>query len=118
MSGLGGVVRLDGTAADPALLETMASCLARGRPDGKRTLQLGACGFSYALLLTGDRPAPAGPFSLDPSLSIVCDARLDARAELLRALRDAGEPAPGDASAAELIVRAYRAWELRCVDHL
>ncbi|MFL5542909.1 MAG: asparagine synthase-related protein, partial [Longimicrobiaceae bacterium] len=45
-------------------------------------------------------------------------ARLDARAELAASLAAAGERAPADAPAAELVVRAYRAWGDHCVERL
>ncbi|HEX9937536.1 MAG TPA: asparagine synthase-related protein, partial [Longimicrobium sp.] len=77
------------------------------------------CGLAHSLLRTGDRPEPAaGPFSLDPSLHVVCDARLDGRAELARALRAAGEAADERMPAAELIARAWRAWGPACVERL
>jgi asparagine synthase (glutamine-hydrolysing) len=118
VSGIAGVVAHGGGAVDPALLRRMARLLSLRGPDGEQVLELGSCGFAHSLLLTGDRPAPAGPVSLDPSLSIVCDARLDARAELLLALAAAGDEAPPGASAAELVLRAYRAWGTACVDRL
>jgi asparagine synthase (glutamine-hydrolysing) len=118
VSGIAGVVPSGGAPADASLLGRMARRMATHAPDGERVLALDGCGFAHALLLTGDHPAPAGLFSLDPSLSIVCDARLDGRAELVRALAAAGEEADAEASAAELVLRAYRAWGTGCVERL
>jgi len=118
VSGFAGIVTHGGAPVDAAALGRMARFLGRRGPDGECVLALDGCGFAHALLLTGDRPAPAGPFSLDDSLSIVCDARLDARADLVRALAAAGDAAPAHASAAELILRAYRAWGTGCVERL
>jgi asparagine synthase (glutamine-hydrolysing) len=115
MSGIAGIVAHGGAPADSALLGRMAARMARRAPDGERVVDLGGCGFAHALLATGDRPPPAGPFSLSPTLSIVCDARLDAPAELAHALESAGERARADASAAELLLRAYRAWGDGCL---
>ncbi|HYH82834.1 MAG TPA: asparagine synthase-related protein [Longimicrobium sp.] len=118
MSGFAAVVSPAGEPADPALMERMAAFLSFRGPDGTRSLALHGCGLAHALLLTGDRPEPTpGPFSLG-SLHVVCDARLDARLELVRALGDAGEAAGADASAAELVARAYRAWGPACVHRL
>ncbi|HEV7589103.1 MAG TPA: asparagine synthase-related protein [Longimicrobium sp.] len=118
MSGFAGIVAHGGAPVEAALLGRMARLLRRRGPDGHGVLALDGCGFAHALLLTGDRPAPAAAFSLHPSLSIVCDARLDARADLVRALAAAGEDAAPDASAAELILRAYRAWGTACLERL
>jgi len=118
VSGIAGIVAYGGAPADAALLARMARQMAAHAPDGEGVAELGSCGFAHALLLTGDRPPPAGPFSLDSSLSIVCDARLDARPELVRALGAAGEAAAADAPAAELLLRAYRAWGTACVERL
>ncbi|MFL5541163.1 MAG: asparagine synthetase B, partial [Longimicrobiaceae bacterium] len=118
MSGIAGVVSPSGAPVEAALLRRMSAALSRGAPDGTGILELDGCGFAHALLLTGDRPAPAGPLSLDSTLSIVCDARLDARAELAASLAAAGERAPADVPAAELVLRAYRAWGDRCVERL
>jgi asparagine synthase (glutamine-hydrolysing) len=117
MSGIAGVVSLSGAPVEAALLGRMAAALVRGAPDGTSVLERDGCGFAHALLFTGDRPAPAGPLSLE-SLSIVCDARLDARAELVARLADVGERVDADAAAAELILRAYRAWGDSCLERL
>jgi len=118
MSGFAAVVPPAGAPVDRALVERMAGFLSFRGPDGAGARVLDGCGLAHSLLLTGDRPEPAGPFSLGGSLHIVCDARLDARADLLRALRGAGHAAMPEAGAAELIARAYRAWGRGCVHRL
>lgn len=118
MSGFAAVVPPAGAPVDRALVERIAAFLAFRGPDGTAARVLDGCGLAHSLLLTGDRPGPAGPFSLDESLHVVCDARLDARAGLLRALRGAGHAAAPDAPAAELIARAYRVWGDECVHRL
>lgn len=119
MSGIAGLVPAGGAAPDEALLRRMAARLHTGAPDGTRLRILDGCGLAHALLLAGDEASPpAQPFSLGHHVWITADARLDARAELARALSAAGEPAAADASAAELILRAFRAWGDACVEHL
>ncbi|HET7461745.1 MAG TPA: asparagine synthase-related protein, partial [Longimicrobium sp.] len=119
MSGFAAVVPPAGAPADRALVERTAGFLSFRGPDGTCARTLDGCGLACSLLRTGDRPEPAaGPFSLDPTLHVVCDARLDARPDLLRDLRGAGVAADAGASAAELIARAYRAWGRDCVHHL
>ncbi len=111
MSGIAGVVRTDGGPADAELLRRMAASLAFRGPHGTGVRCEGAAGLAHALLDTGDEAhPPAQPFTLDGERWIVADARIDARGDLARALRAGGEPASEDAPAAELILRAYRAW--------
>lgn len=119
MSGFAAVVPPAGAPVDATLVERMAAFLAFRGPDGTGARVLDGCGLAHSLLHTGGGPKPAaGPFSLDASLHVVCDARLDARAELLRALRGAGQAADEAASDAELVARAYRAWGPACVHRL
>jgi asparagine synthase (glutamine-hydrolysing) len=119
VSGIAGILPLDGAPADAAVLARMAASLAYRAPDGGGVHVAGPCGLAHARLRTGDvGESPAGPFSLDGQSWIAADARIDARDELARALRGAGEHAAADAPAAELILRAYRAWGVACEDRL
>jgi asparagine synthase (glutamine-hydrolysing) len=119
VSGIAGLVTTSAAAPDTALLGRVSACLRSRGPDGGGERILDGCGLAHALLLTGDEASPpAQPFSPDGRLWITADARIDARRELARALASAGEPASPDASAAELILRAYRAWGDACVDRL
>ena len=111
MSGIAGIVRFDGAPADEELLRRMAACLGFRGPHGTGVRCQSAAGLAHALLDTGDEAhPPAQPFTIDGERWIVADARIDARADLVRALRAAGEQAAEDAPAAELILRAHRAW--------
>ena len=111
MSGIAGIVALDGAPADPALAGRMARCMAFRGPDGTASWADGPAGLAHALLRTGDvgDDVPQ-PLSLDGQRWIVADARLDGRAELARALRAGGADASEDAPAAELILHALRVW--------
>ena len=111
MSGIAGVVALDGEPLDSALPARMAAFLAARGPDGNRSWAAGPAGLAHALLRTGDvgEDAPQ-PLSLDGQTTIVADARIDAREELVRELRGAGIQASVDAPPAELILHAVRAW--------
>lgn len=117
MSGIAGVAPEPGGPVDPALLARMEACLAPRGPDGVESRALDGCALVHALLRDGG-PRAAEPLSLDGATWIVADARLDGRAELARALRAAGEDASEGAPAAELLLRAYRAWDTACVDRL
>lgn len=111
MSGIAGIVALDGAPVDAALLDRMAGSLASRGPGGVRSRTLGAAGFAHALLRTGDvgDDVPQ-PLSIDGKTFIVADARIDGRAELVRDLRAGGIQAEADAPAAELILHALRRW--------
>jgi asparagine synthase (glutamine-hydrolysing) len=111
VSGIAGIVALDGAPVDAALLDRMAGFLASRGPDGAASRSMGPAGFAHSLLRTGDvgEDVPQ-PVSVDGRTWIVADARIDGRAELVRALRAGGIEAAADAPAAELILHALRLW--------
>jgi asparagine synthase (glutamine-hydrolysing) len=111
VSGIAGIVDLDGAPVDGALPGRMAGFLASRGPDGTTFRSMGPAGFAHALLRTGDvgDDVPQ-PLSVDGRTSIVADARIDGRADLVRALRAGGIHAAEDAPAAELILHALRLW--------
>jgi asparagine synthase (glutamine-hydrolysing) len=111
VSGIAGIVALDGAPANAALLDRMAGVLASRGPDCVSARTIGPAGLAHALLRTGDigDDVPQ-PVSVDGRTSIVADARIDGRAELVRDLRAGGIEAAADAPAAELILHALRLW--------
>jgi asparagine synthase (glutamine-hydrolysing) len=117
MSGIVGVLNVDGTPLDDRLLPRLTTFLSFRGPDRQRCRLIEAqVGLGHTLLASTD---PSGgveqPFTLDGRTWIVGDVRLDARNDLLAALA----AAPGhDASDIELILRAYTQWGDRCVEHL
>jgi asparagine synthase (glutamine-hydrolysing) len=119
VSGIAGIVALDGAPLDSALPGRMADFLAPRGPDGARAWTAGPAGLAHALLRTGDvgDDVPQ-PLTLDGHSWIVADARIDAREELVRELRGAGIDAAADAPAAELILHAVRAWGDDALRHL
>ena len=119
MSGIVGVVRLDGTPVDERLLRRMTDSLAVRGPDGQQIWTDGPVGFGHALLRTAGRTSTdRQPLSLDGQVWITADVRLDARAELVRELRAHQIHPAEDASDAHLLLYAYRAWGEQSVDHL
>ena len=111
MSGIAGIVALDGAPLDSALPARMAAFLAPRGPDGNRAWSAGPAGLAHALLRTGDVGEDAAqPLSLDGQTTVVADARIDGRDDLVRELRGAGVQAAADAPPAELILHALRAW--------
>ena len=117
MSGFVGIVHLDGAPADARLLQRMTRAMAFRGPDGQHTWLDGPAAFGHALLRTKPDDV-VQPFTLDGRTVIVGDLRLDARADLVTALRDSGEAATTGSPDAELVLRAWRAWGERCADHL
>jgi asparagine synthase (glutamine-hydrolysing) len=117
MSGIVAVVNLDGAPVDRSLLERMTGALAFRAPDGGAAWSEGRAGLGHALLRTS--PAQRiGPATLDGRSWIVADARIDARDELLPALRAAGERVEPDADDPALLLHAYRAWGERAPERL
>jgi asparagine synthase (glutamine-hydrolysing) len=119
VSGIAGIVALDGAPVDAALLDRMAGFLASRGPHGTASRAMGPVGLVHALLRTGDVGGDLPqPFSLDEKTWIVADARIDGRTELVRELRAVGIRAAADAPAAELILHALRAWGDHAPAHL
>jgi asparagine synthase (glutamine-hydrolysing) len=119
VSGIVGIVNLDGAPVDPNLLSAMTRFMAFRGPDGQKTWCGGSVGFGHTLL----RTAPAiesdeQPASLDGKLWIVADARIDARAELIEKLRSKDAAVSLADPDHQLILHAYRVWGSACVDHL
>ena len=117
MSGLCGIVALDGGPIDRDELQGLTPSLRYRGPDGLRMQVRDDFGFGHALLRTLEATQPALPLSLDGATWITCDARIDAQAQLKAKLAALGREA-SDAGDAELILHAYAAWGEDCVAHL
>lgn len=118
MSGLCGIVALDGTQPERSRLETLARHHERRGPD-RTGLWFGAdTGLGHCLLATTPEALEERmPLTDDASgCTITADARIDNRAELLAALGlDQADRTVGDG---ELILRAYLEWGTDCPEHL
>jgi asparagine synthase (glutamine-hydrolysing) len=119
VSGIAGIVALDGAPVDAGLLDRMAESLAPRGPDGVATRAMESAGLVHALLRTGDVGGDVPqPLTVDGTTSIVADARIDARDELVRDLRAGGTGVSPEAPAAELILHALRTWGDDAPGHL
>ncbi len=119
MSGIAGIVRLDGGPVDRALLEKMADFQAFRGPHGRRVWSKGSTGFVHTLSKLSDDDAPAPqPATLEGKVWITAHARIDAQAELIAALRGRGREVPSGSSDAELLLHAYQVWGERCLEHV
>jgi len=120
MSGIVGIVHLDGAPIDRGLLSRMTDFMAFRGPDAREIWVDGNVGFGHTLLKTTDESErERQPFTLDGRVWIVADARVDARSELIPKLKAHGHddlsPAATDV---ELILRSYQVWGEDCVEHL
>lgn len=118
MSGIAGIVMAAGCAVDEHLLRRLAASISGRGPDGERTWNGGRVGFAHTLLQTRNVRVAEQPASIDGEVWIIADARIDGRAELVRALEIAGAAKISSTDDAHLILHAYEAWGERCVDHL
>ena len=119
MSGIVGIVNLDGAPVDRRLLGRMTDYLSFRGPDARETWSQGPVGLGHTLLRTADDTRPDGqPLSLDDRVWIVADARVDGRGELRRKLRAHGCRDLDEATDAELILQSYLVWGEACARHL
>lgn len=118
MSGIAGVVRLDGAPVDQRLLRRMTDSLSTRGPDGRWLWSDGPVGLGHALLATTLEPEPRQPAGLDGCVWITADARIDSRADLVAQLESRGRGDVRAASDAQLILHAYLSWGEDCVEHL
>ena len=119
MSGIAGLLSLDGGPIDRCLLGRLTKFMQFRGPDAQETWNGGRVGFGHAMLRTTfESQRERQPCSLDDRVWIVADARVDGRSELSHKLRSAGHEFQQGANDAELILYAYRAWGEECVRHL
>lgn len=119
MSGIVGILNLDGAPLEPALLEQMTRGMSVRGPDAVAMWHEGSVGFGHTLLRTTFESATEHqPATLDHQIWITADARIDGRAELIQELRGRGLHVQADAPDVELILHAYSVWETKCVEHL
>ncbi|MHB8753384.1 MAG: asparagine synthetase B family protein [Candidatus Acidiferrales bacterium] len=119
MSGIAGMVQMDGRPVDGDLLRRMTNWLSFRGPDAQGIWTDGPVGLGHALLShTGEGESERQPATLDQRNRVVADVRLDARAELVRALHSKDRDAHLSNNDALLILHAYEAWGEACVDHL
>jgi asparagine synthase (glutamine-hydrolysing) len=118
MSGIVGMLNLDGAPIDRTSLCRMTNYLAFRGPDAQQLRVIDNVGFGHTLLDLGE-PAQAQPFTLDGRHWIIGDIRLDAREALISALGSDGTTDDrSESSDIELILRAYVRWGEDCVTHL
>lgn len=124
MSGFVGILALDGGSVDPYLLQRLTDALTYFAPDGAAARTDGhiGLGFAESRLVRTPAGADAPPVDMPRSDShgtwVVADAMLDERDRLARELGTAGIRVDAGAPVATLLLAAYRAWGVRCAEHL
>lgn len=119
MSGIVGIVNLDGASVDRRVLSRMTEFLAFRGPDAQQVWIDRARGFGHTLLKTTDESEHEHqPLTLNGEVWIVADARIDARQDLIARLKSHGQDVALDAPDVELILRSYLVWREGCVEHL
>src|SRR5262245_49650350 len=117
MSGIAGIVHLDGAPADAPRLRSMVRSMSGHGRDAQDIWTDGPVGLAHALLQTTDGTSPEQqPGTVDGHTWIAADCRLDGRGDLCRELGDRDDVR--HATDAQLILHAYAAWGDRCVERL
>ena len=119
MSGIAGIIRLDGAPVVATELAAMLAPMMRRGPDRQHVLAHGHAGFGQALLATTpEASAELQPWThRDSGCIVVSDSRLDNRPELLRTL-GMHDRAVDDVGDGELLHAAYQHWGKDCAQHL
>jgi asparagine synthase (glutamine-hydrolysing) len=121
VSGICGIVNLDGTPVEPGILQEMAEAAGHRGPDGIRYWRNGNVGLAHlALNITPESFHERQPLESDRGgLVLTADARVDNRDELMSSLRTKGclkdgHPQDGALTDADLILAAYQCWGEAC----
>jgi asparagine synthase (glutamine-hydrolysing) len=120
VSGICGIINLDGAPVDSGLLHRMAEAAAYRGPDGIRYHVDGHIGFAHlALHTTPESTREQQPLvNRRGDLVLVADARVDGRVELTGTLTAKGHIQETNPTDADLILAAYECWGADCPEHL
>ncbi len=119
MSGIVGILRPDGAAADHALTRQLTRFLAFRGPDAQEVWCSGPVALGHAMLrVTEEAASERQPAGLHGRYWITADARIDARSELFAALQQSGRNPARNAPDCELILHAYATWGEDCLQRL
>ncbi len=119
MSGIAGILYLDGRQVEPPAIQGMAQIMALHGPDAQTSWHDGSVGLAHAMLrVTPESQGETQPASsADGALTITADARIDNRAALLEELGRGGRPL-SEITDSDLILRAYERWGDDCPKQL
>jgi asparagine synthase (glutamine-hydrolysing) len=119
MSGIAGLINFDGAPVEPEAIRAMLDAQAYRGPDRRGVWASGPVGLGHDLLRTvPEAEQETQPFSLDQTVWITADGRLDNRDDLVRALRHTSpEPLEGVPDC-HLMLLAYHHWGEDFATHL
>lgn len=119
MSAILGIFHLDGGPVDDEWLSSMWRSLSHRGLDGGSVWKNGPVGLGHQMVwTTPESLIERMPYcDENAGLSIVADARIDNREELIESLHLQGEPAAAKTDS-RLILAAYEKWGDDCVDRL
>jgi asparagine synthase (glutamine-hydrolysing) len=119
MSGIAGILHLDGAPVEPARLQRMNDALAGRGPDAQGRWTGKSIGLGHRAFWTTPEAASESQPHQDAaaSLAIIFDGRIDNREDLIHSLHSAGCP-PRDDTDVEIVLRAYQAWGESCAARL
>jgi asparagine synthase (glutamine-hydrolysing) len=132
MSGIVGIINLDGAPVDRDLLKRMTDSMSFRGPDAQEIWIDGNVGFGHTMLRTTfEAETEKQPLTLDGKVWLSADARIDGRKDLIIELEaklrtklqiphgsNGNGPQWRIPNDAELILFAYQAWGEDCVKHL
>jgi asparagine synthase (glutamine-hydrolysing) len=119
MSGIVGLINVDGAPVNRQLLQKMTEFMAYRGPDAQVTWIDGHVGFGHAMLRTTQESLrERQPLSLNGQVWVTADARVDSRTDLFEKLLSKGCNVLTSATDAELILHAYHTWAEDCLSHL
>jgi asparagine synthase (glutamine-hydrolysing) len=119
VSGILGVLHLDGRSVEQELLSVLTEAMEFRGPDGSSTWRDGPIGLANAALdVSPEDEGARQPCSLDGNTWITSDLRLDGRVELSRELEARGRAGSEGCTDAELALHAYATWGPAMVEHL
>lgn len=120
MSGICGIVNFDGAPVDQELLKTMAQTIAHRGPDGIHYWQQNQVGLAHLAFHTTPEAQREDQPLVSPAndLTLVADARVDNREELIHALSAKNYLQQKDPTDTDLILAAYACWEQDCTKYL
>ncbi len=119
MSGIVGIINLDGRPVNRDLLNRLTDFMGYRGPDAQEIWIDGHVGFGHTMLrTTTESLTERQPCSLDGKVWITADARVDGRADLIQTLEAERSSDLKNATDVELILHAYHAWGEECVKRL
>ncbi|MCB0185331.1 MAG: asparagine synthetase B, partial [Caldilineaceae bacterium] len=119
MSGILGVINLDGAPVDRKQLVQMTNYMAFRGPDHQDIWLKQQVGFGHTLLRTTfEAEREQGITTLDGQVWITADVRLDGREELIGKLAAKGRQLEAQVTDVELVLHAYHLWGEDALDHL